>query len=209
MIICHEKKIIFIKTKKTAGTSFEIAISKFCGPSCIITPIVPEDENSRRMLGFRTAQNYTNYLYSHIPADKIKKLVTPTLWESYKKITVVRNPFDVAISRYYWEGMDNQGIDFINYLIKYPKHLTENALIAPIDGSCNLDFYLRYENMKQDLDTANLGYLWEPFSKIRAKSHTRPITGSSIKAMYSKFPEAIELVKQYCSAEILKFGYTT
>jgi hypothetical protein len=209
LIICHEKKIIFIKTKKTAGTSFEIALSKFCGPSCIITPIIAEDEHSRRMLGFRTAQNYTDSFYRHIPADKVKNLVAPVLWDSYKKITIVRNPFDVAISRYYWEGMDKRGIDFINYLIKYPKHLTENAIIACIDGDCKLDFYLRYESMKQELSTAGLDYLWEPFSKIKAKNNTRPATGSSVKDMYRKFPEAIELVKQYCSSEISKFEYTT
>ncbi|MEL6382956.1 MAG: chondroitin 4-O-sulfotransferase, partial [Cyanobacteria bacterium J06626_18] len=32
MIISHEYKFIFLKTRKTAGTSIEIALSKFCGP---------------------------------------------------------------------------------------------------------------------------------------------------------------------------------
>jgi hypothetical protein len=59
MIVCHERKIIFVKTKKVGGTSFEIALSKFCGPNCIITPITPADEDLRKSLGFRGAQNYT------------------------------------------------------------------------------------------------------------------------------------------------------
>ena len=58
MIICNPLKIIFVKTKKTAGTSFEIALSKFCESDCVITPITPNEEALRKSLGFRTAQNY-------------------------------------------------------------------------------------------------------------------------------------------------------
>lgn len=32
MIVSHRYRYIFIKTKKTAGTSIEIALSRHCGP---------------------------------------------------------------------------------------------------------------------------------------------------------------------------------
>ena len=32
MIISHEHKFIFLKTKKTAGTAIEAALSELCGP---------------------------------------------------------------------------------------------------------------------------------------------------------------------------------
>jgi hypothetical protein len=38
MIISHKHKFIFFKTKKTAGTSIEIALSKYRGPDDVITP---------------------------------------------------------------------------------------------------------------------------------------------------------------------------
>ncbi len=39
MIISHKHKFIFIKTRKTAGTSIEIFLSQFCGKNDILTPI--------------------------------------------------------------------------------------------------------------------------------------------------------------------------
>ena len=48
MIICHKHKFIFVKTRKTAGSSVEIFLSKYCGPSCVITPLSKEDEILRK-----------------------------------------------------------------------------------------------------------------------------------------------------------------
>jgi len=39
MIISHKHKFIYIKCRKTAGTSIEMSLSKLCGPQDIITPL--------------------------------------------------------------------------------------------------------------------------------------------------------------------------
>ena len=44
MIISHEHKFIFLKTKKTAGTAIEAALSEVCGASDVITPYREESE---------------------------------------------------------------------------------------------------------------------------------------------------------------------
>lgn len=107
MIISHQHKFIFIKTKKTAGTSIEIALSKICGDADIITPITPEDENTRMALGYRGPQNYifngAQLFYNHIPARDVRALVGGKVWDTYFKFCFERNPWDKVISWYFWE----------------------------------------------------------------------------------------------------------
>lgn len=58
MIASFSRGFVFIKTRKTAGTSIEIALSWFCAAGDIITPIAPVDEIVRRQQGGRPPQNY-------------------------------------------------------------------------------------------------------------------------------------------------------
>src|ERR1051326_1226986 len=130
MILSHRYRFIFIKTRKTAGTSIEIALSRFCGADDVITPISYEDEMMRAALGYRGPQNYefgsdqrllpigpataTNVdaagaevgrntwkFFNHIPARLIRERVGPSVWNAYFKFCFVRNPWDTIISNYY------------------------------------------------------------------------------------------------------------
>ena len=55
MIVSHTHKFIFLKTKKTAGTSIELALSELCGPDDVITPLTEIDEAQRAGLLGRIA----------------------------------------------------------------------------------------------------------------------------------------------------------
>lgn len=59
MIYSDDKKFIFIKSNKTAGTSVEIALSRAIsfGSDAIVSPISPEDEVTRLRLGGCSPQN--------------------------------------------------------------------------------------------------------------------------------------------------------
>ena len=56
MIVSHKHKFIFLKTKKTAGTSIELALSRLCGPADVITPLTADRRGAAT--GGRGAQNW-------------------------------------------------------------------------------------------------------------------------------------------------------
>lgn len=61
MIASYRDCYIFINVNKATGTSFEIALSRDCGPDDIITALSAEDENCfDKLLGHRGAQHQTS-----------------------------------------------------------------------------------------------------------------------------------------------------
>jgi hypothetical protein len=219
MIICHPKKLIFIKTKKGAGTSFEIALAGHCAEDCVITPISVVDELMRTELGVRNGQNYENTVwkgtdftssrpfYNHMRAKVAQDEMPPEIWESYKKVSIVRNPFETAISRYYHQAGKNPEMNFLEHLKSVRATLTENIKIAPLKGPAKMDVYLRYEHFEDDMARHGLDFIWNDFKSINAKSNYRPKEGASMAEIYAKYPEAIDIVLEYCPTEINKFGY--
>jgi len=207
MIISHALEIIFIKTKKVGGTSFEIALSKFCDETCVITPLATRDENIRRRRGYRSAQNWEAAGFSaHSTAAEVKAAVPAEVWAGYRKITIWRNPFDALISRYYWRGGDRDGVSFEEFAAQNQDLVAANAAIAPLSGAARLDTYLRYERLKGDMRAAGLGLVWDEMQSVNAKGGVRPAS-ASVEAMYAKAPGAARLVAELCAEEIAFFGY--
>ena len=175
MIVSHRHRFIFIKTRKTAGTSIEIALSAFCGPDDIISPISREDEVVRRELGYpgpqhhlKTAAEYSardwwtrlrgerpRRFYNHAPASEVRALVGEEVWNSYFKFCFDRNPFDKAISKYYWSSKrKTQPPDMNRWLQECPTYKISNWGMYSLDGELAMDFVGRFEYLAEDLQKA-------------------------------------------------------
>lgn len=175
MIISHRHKFIFLKTNKTAGTSIEIALSKFCGPEDVITPISGEDEELRRSLGYRGPQNFRKKLwqlrlsdwpaikrkrrlppqfYNHIPAADIKARVPASVWSSYFKFCVERNPWDRAVSVYYWRYKTEPRPSIAEFIAggEYEVLKKKGSGLYSIDGKPVADYIVRFEDMAAGLE---------------------------------------------------------
>ena len=58
VIVSHEHGFVFMKTRKTAGTSVEIALSRVCGEDDVITPVTETTRCSAGAKGGRGPQHY-------------------------------------------------------------------------------------------------------------------------------------------------------
>ena len=224
MIINHTHKFIFIKTRKTAGTSIEIALSQFCGPDDCITPITEKDEQIRRAAGFRGPQNYTiplrfytmrdwrkclhhrnrKLFFNHAPAAFVKKYIGQDIWGSYFKFCFERDPFDKAISRYYWSTHEPRP-KISDYLTSAPVKSVSNWDTYAINERIAVDYVGRYENLTEDLATiARRIGLPETISLPRAKGEFRKDRKHYSEILNTRARDHIE---QVCAREIAAFNY--
>ncbi len=227
MIISHKHKFIFIKAQKTAGTSLEIALSKYCGPQDIITPISGGDL-ARKELGYPSAQNYhippskfslwerikillgrkPKMFYNHISAAEIKRYVDADVWEGYYKFCFERNPWDKAVSFYYWRTRNEVTRPSVSAFFESTLGKLRNASLYMIGDRVAVDHVAKYENLEEELAflTTRLN-LPEPLKMpaFRAKGQHR--VG---KRHYSELltPKEADIVAKRFSREIELMGYT-
>lgn len=131
MIVSHSGSFVFVKTRKTGGTSIEIVLSSWCKSGDICTPISPDDEVIRDQYG-GAARGFCSdpllekaYVEAVQTADLAKisevkaklrpfmlfrnhmpaKELTPALeesWGSLKKFAVDRHPYEKVVSAAYF-----------------------------------------------------------------------------------------------------------
>ena len=175
MIISHKYKFIFLKVSKTAGTSTEIALSKYCGADDIITPVSPEDEKTRRDLGYPGPQNYLSPIWdygirdvakrllkgeekarfrNHISAKKVKAYIGEQVWNSYYKFCFERNPWDRVISQYYFRCRSGSRPTISEFVgSKQTLSLKRKGFdLYTIDGQVAVDKVCRFENLSEELE---------------------------------------------------------
>lgn len=201
MIISHGHRFIFIKTNKTGGTSFELALAKICAPEDIITPVSREDEKTRRALGLPGPQNYrlswhdvgygralaalvtgrARYdlqYYNHISAREIRARIGKDRWNSYFKFCFERNPWDRVVSLYHWKFRHQGGprpslSEFVHSDALQVLKRRGRGLYT-IDGEIAVDRICRFENLAGELESLRRQFGVDgPLELPRAKSQHR------------------------------------
>jgi hypothetical protein len=152
-IVSIKNEFIFIKCRKTAGTSLEILLSRYCDDKDIVTPIYPDNQHHR-------PRNYNciegNMLfYNHMPATRIRDLI-PDIFDRSYKFCFERHPIDKCLSHF-------------AMLLNFPSHQSEsnprtwNEYVElgefPIDhqlytdesGKLIVDKIYKYENLPEAL----------------------------------------------------------
>jgi hypothetical protein len=106
MVICHNKKCIYIHIPKCAGTSVEQFLRE-------------HGKNGLQYHGVREGRSM-----HHFTAFDLKR-ENPHIFNIYYKFSIVRNPYDRLLSEYYWTPIRGVGYksgqtkaDFITYVSK-------------------------------------------------------------------------------------------
>lgn len=240
MIICHRHRFIFIKTRKTASSSVEIGLSRVCGPGDVVTTLSEKsgDEALRKaeggygpadwektILQHRGLKEWKRLLLRgeraqrfapHTTVSQLRELVDPEIFSQYFKFTLERNPWDRAVSRYYWQkhrwersgrtGFPGIG-DFLAQTAEEKPHWLTNWDHYAEGDSIAVDRVLRYENLSEELEhlRRDLGVEGDiSLPKKRAKGGLR-----SAREHYGALlgPQERALVERVCSREITAFGY--
>jgi hypothetical protein len=197
MIISHTHKFIFIKSRKTAGTSIEAALSAHCSGNDVVTPL--GDYRVNRDTGGNWVHKAMNSegFEQHDPALGIKNKVSPEVWATYFKFSIARNPWDRVVSDFFWKYRNDPALKprrrFYHYLgVPFDELASTRALLSKfvreddwqtndrfyiIDGELCVDYVIRYESLVEGLNDvcARVGLppveLPHLKSGIRKKSH--------------------------------------
>jgi Sulfotransferase family len=223
VIVSHEHRFIFIKTRKTAGTSVEVFLAQHAEPGAICTPVVPpvpghEPRHYRRFYNpvpeMRRINKYQRPLkhalgrhafYPHIDAQRVRERLGARIFDSYFKFCFERDPWDKVVSQYYFRRTRTD-VDtppsFGEFVMQGP--LVSDWSLYSIGGSPVMDFIGRFEDLDADLTQA-LGSVGidATVTLTKEKGASRPREGGD--AVYT--PELDARVAKVFAREIRHFGY--
>jgi hypothetical protein len=205
LICSHRHRFVFVKTRKTAGTSLEIALSRHCGPDDIVTRISPADEELRAAAGGVPPQNddTSPSSYAHMGARRVVKVIGRETWDDYFTFAVERNPFDVVASSWRYSARKPSFTKSFAEFVRTPRRLDRLALnerLYRMEGQVVVDRVYRYEELPAAVAdiSARLGIdLDLPHAKQGSGPHYRELYG----------PGDAEIVAERFRRTIREFGY--
>ncbi|MBC6498001.1 MAG: hypothetical protein GDA54_06775 [Alphaproteobacteria bacterium GM7ARS4] len=229
-IISFKHQFIFIKSKKIAGTSLEIALSRFCGKDDVMSCLGSENRKRLRARFYpypvrghvKTPRARMLKLKSHLYAETIRAIVGDSIFHHFLKISVIRNPYDWIVSLYAWQNFAKPRQEphhlfvpqFRRWFLRsieddvYRQGRRYATLKRPYDA---VDFMIRFEHFEADLTALSqrLGLvenIYDTFKGIRVKGGIRP-PALTTRACFEGFFEGIKMMKKHYAVELDTFGY--
>ena len=199
MIISHKHQFIFVKTKKTAGSTLEKLLYPYLGENDICTGS-PRDD---------TPQKNTTITNGHMSWRQIEATY-PNEWRNYYKFTIERNPWDKVVSSYFWHKIIKEErfgtMPFEEYVM--------TCELLPVDWmnyahqkTIRVDDVYFYEDMRTMYDSLNkmfgLHITEDDWQTTKCKSGIRKVEG--YKELHNK--ATIDRVHHLFAKEIKTLGY--
>ena len=150
VLVSHKHKFIYIKTAKVAGSSVEAFFGQFCvGPKAKYNFKDRQDaiDSHWGIVGNRMGGITKSGITAHMTAKAIRRRIGVEKFGSYFKFCVVRNPWDVLVSRYLWRTKKTNSYSSFKNFVKGINGM-KNWNIMSIDDKLVCDYYIRFENLE-------------------------------------------------------------
>ena len=164
VVVCNEPPFVFLKTRKTAGTSIEMFLESAAGLKDEVAEVTHARVTPRGIVGKRlipeaeeTPDDAT--WFNHMPARTIRDGLGRDRWDRSLKFTAVRDPFARTVSQFNWRRL-RRGLNRIadrdalqREMQKFLERGTFNddTEVVTIDGRYVPDRTVRFERLADDM----------------------------------------------------------
>ncbi|WP_425045636.1 sulfotransferase family 2 domain-containing protein [Primorskyibacter sp. S87] len=212
MILSQGRRYVFIHIPKTGGTSLALALEQRAMKDDVMLGDTPKARRRRRRLeGVKSAGR----LWKHSTLADIAGLIPDEELRSFFAFTLVRNPWDRAVSYYHWlreQHFDHPAVQLARDLefepfILHPQTLASfrknpaRSYMQHRDGSEQCATYIRLEHFDEDAKplTDHLGFDLD-LPRMNASTRHR-----DFRSYFTD--QSAEAVAECCAEDIARFGY--
>lgn len=201
MIVSHSRQVIFVANPKSGSRSIEAALAGL---------------NDEPELDCKARDGF--YTGHHIPAVELREALGRSIWDSYFKFAIVRNPWDWFISQHFYNLQKHATPHDIRALItpadvlkteqflrvyrgcEWARTACQHAFVCDELGTVLVDYLGKYENLRKDFQILS--------SAIGARP-SLPHMNASVHSHYRKYysTDTRQLVRQLYARDIELFDY--
>ena len=213
MIISTGRSYIFVHIPKTGGTSLATALEQRAMKDDILLGDTPKALRRRKRVKTLRARGR---LWKHATLGDIDGLISPDQMQAMFTFTLVRNPWDRAVSYYHWlrdQSFDHPAVSLAKTLqfepfILHPATLRSfqqapaHSYMTRADGAEQCNAYIRLERFEEDAQPL--------FDHLGFRVDLPHLNPSDRREDYRSYysVQSRDAIAQACAEDIRRFAYS-